>query len=83
MANDTKASAGSYLEQPGFDSDTYSLVNESVEENFEGKITIVCPNPKCKRKFRIPKASRALQIICPQCKNLLNIHKYILISMNY
>lgn len=34
----------------------------------EDEIIIVCPNPDCRQKLRIPKTTTILQITCPKCK---------------
>jgi len=38
-----------------------------LEENFKERIIIVCPNPDCGQKMRIPKTIRTLQVTCPKC----------------
>jgi superfamily I DNA and/or RNA helicase len=39
-----------------------------AEEISQNEIIIVCPNPDCGQKLRIPKTTSILQVTCPQCR---------------
>jgi len=53
-----------------FDRDMSTLhkIEEPIEETLENEIIIICPNPDCRQKLRIPKATGILQIKCPKCQ---------------
>ena len=53
-----------------FDRDTSTLhkIEEPTEEILEDEIVIICPNPDCRQKLRIPKATGTLQVKCPKCR---------------
>ncbi len=53
-----------------FDKDTGALykVEKPREETFEYQIIIICPNPDCRQKLRIPETTSPLQITCPKCQ---------------
>jgi superfamily I DNA and/or RNA helicase/uncharacterized CHY-type Zn-finger protein len=47
---------------------TLHKIEELTEEILEDEIIIVCPNPDCRQKLRIPKSTSTLQVTCPQCR---------------
>ena len=50
------------------DMSTVHKIEEPIEETLENEIIIICPNPDCRQKLRIPKATGILQIKCPKCQ---------------
>lgn len=53
-----------------FDRDigTTHKIEEPIEEVGENVIIIVCPNPDCRQKLRIPRTARTLEVKCPKCQ---------------
>jgi len=53
-----------------FDRETSTLhkIEEPTEEILEDEIVIICPNPDCRQKLRMPKATGILQVMCPKCR---------------
>jgi len=43
-------------------------IEDPTEEILEDKIIVICQNPDCRQKLRIPNISSTLKVTCPKCK---------------
>jgi len=50
------------------DTDTLHKIEDPEEETLEDEIIVICPNPACGQKLRIPSTTSTLQVTCPKCR---------------
>ena len=46
---------------------TICKIEGEMKEILEDKMIIICPNPDCRQKLRVPRTASALQVNCPEC----------------